>query len=352
MSHTAPPPGGSEPLDASERELATALRNLPAGTPSAALDARILAAARQAVAPQPRARTVRGWRAVGLGTAASALIATGLFLRMHRDGDGLLHLPAATAVPEAARPAAGAQADRAGSADAAAMPPPLPSMPSPSPPPEMQLPPPPRTPAPAPAPAMVPPTEPAMALEAPAATVPAKPGGAAERIDDAHAQEAAPIAFPRAEPARQERSAAAPAAPAAAPPSPVAADVTAPARDDDRLEDRRRAKAAPPPALAQPAAKAVGAAVGTTAPASTAGYGGRKDDTGARSGVKSAAAAENAPAPANAGDEAALAPSVWLDRIRQRLAAGDRDGARASLRRFQQDHPDLPIPDDLRVLLP
>ena len=78
-----------DPLDADERELARVLRALPAGEPPSALDARILAMARDAVVTtpaqqdeaQPRAR--RAPRFVwGLGVAASCVMAAGLVWRM------------------------------------------------------------------------------------------------------------------------------------------------------------------------------------------------------------------------------------------------------------------------------
>lgn len=78
-----------DPLDADERELARVLRALPAGEPPSALDARILAMARDAVVStpaqkdegQPRARRAQrlAW---GLGVAASCVIAAGLVWRM------------------------------------------------------------------------------------------------------------------------------------------------------------------------------------------------------------------------------------------------------------------------------
>ncbi|MFN3842592.1 MAG: hypothetical protein ACK4RW_04915 [Rehaibacterium terrae] len=45
-----------------------------------------------------------------------------------------------------------------------------------------------------------------------------------------------------------------------------------------------------------------------------------------------------------------LAPADWIARIRERLAAGQADDARRSLRRFIDVHPDHPLPDDLRAL--
>lgn len=76
---------------------------------------------------------------------------------------------------------------------------------------------------------------------------------------------------------------------------------------------------------------------------------------------------QSAPAPA-AAEAAVMADSVslrdipveadvqlperdWLQRIEQRLAHGDRDGARASLRRFAEKYPQTELPPELRALL-
>jgi Meckel syndrome type 1 protein len=77
------------PLDAEEAQVAAALDALPGGTPSAALDARILAMAREAVAPQARAHGVapgaprqrprrRSSALWWLGSAAGAVMAAGI----------------------------------------------------------------------------------------------------------------------------------------------------------------------------------------------------------------------------------------------------------------------------------
>lgn len=78
-----------DPLDADERALARVLRALPAGEPPSALDARLLAMARDAVVTtpaqadeaQPRARRAPRW-AWGLGVAASCVMAAGLVWRL------------------------------------------------------------------------------------------------------------------------------------------------------------------------------------------------------------------------------------------------------------------------------
>lgn len=54
---------------------------------------------------------------------------------------------------------------------------------------------------------------------------------------------------------------------------------------------------------------------------------------------------------AAAESDARLAPRRWLARIRERRDAGEHATARASLQRFQREHPQARIPDDLRELL-
>ena len=50
-------------------------------------------------------------------------------------------------------------------------------------------------------------------------------------------------------------------------------------------------------------------------------------------------------------EDAVLAPEPWLERVRDRVQAGDRQGAEHSLRRFVLAHPDRPVPRDLQRLL-
>ncbi len=102
-----------EPLDEDERALARVLRALPTGEPPSALDARILAAARDAVVAtheSPRVQRRRssrlGW---GLGLAASCVMAAGLVWRLGGFGMDAVESAAAPAglnAPMAAAPAA------------------------------------------------------------------------------------------------------------------------------------------------------------------------------------------------------------------------------------------------------
>lgn len=51
-------------------------------------------------------------------------------------------------------------------------------------------------------------------------------------------------------------------------------------------------------------------------------------------------------------DDAMLAPAAWIERIRERVQQGDSAGARASLRRLLQAHPETELPADLVPLRP
>lgn len=339
MSQTTPPPASPEPLDANERELARLLRELPTAAPPPALDARILAAARSAVQPQVRRRPLRLWRSLGIGTAASALIATGLLLRMHQDRQTTLPLPAEVAAPATAPAAATAAADTTTSgaeAQALTAPP-------------KELPPPTAT-----------ATVPTATRAVQAHDEPRRTAASAEVANRPAA--AAPMAFPTPAPApaatATETSAARPPPappPAPAPPPPAAAAVDAGPAGAGRLQATTNAAALAAPAAAKPSAPARAEAL---SPADDVAAQARDDQHSAtggardRQGVKSGRHKQAAPAQPFPGDDAALAPAAWLDRIRARLADGDRDGARASLRRFHQHYPDDAIPDDLRVLLP
>ena len=113
-----------DPLDADERELARVLRALPAGEPPSALDARILAMARDAVVTTPlqrdEARPRRAPRFVwGLGVAASCVMAAGLVWRMGGFGSESLDLVGS----ELREEAAAGQAPEPGGQPAAPLPP-------------------------------------------------------------------------------------------------------------------------------------------------------------------------------------------------------------------------------------
>lgn len=105
-----------DPLDADERELARVLRALPAGEPPSALDARILAMARDAVVTSPaqedegQPRRRRAPRiAWGLGVAASCVFAAGLVWRMGGFGTTSFDVAGAEWRDDSTAPAASAE---------------------------------------------------------------------------------------------------------------------------------------------------------------------------------------------------------------------------------------------------
>jgi len=310
------------PLTPEELELRRQLEAAAGPGPSPQLDARVLAAARQAAAPPAHPATAtapvaRGWRRARrrrwiapLGLAASLVLAFGVAWQLREPPLPGQALPAAApaaadrSAPAAAQavhaPAAeeAAPAADAGAADSAA----TPAVQRPAAAVARKLPPPPpddaavampRAPLPA-APAPVA----AMAEPAPAASPAAEVAAAAEAAraaqDMARARQAQGAARRAAERSRQEASAMRPG-PAMAP---------------------RQAIAAPPP---PPASAPV-----------------------------SAAAIEDGPPPV----AMALAdPQEWLQWIRGLQADGDIEGARASLQWFVREHPQLEVPEDLRPLL-
>lgn len=285
-----------DPLDADERELARVLRALPAGEPPSALDARILAMARDAVVTtpllkdeaQPRARrTPRiAW---GLGVAASCVFAAGLVWRMGGFGTESFDLVGTERREDAAPSAANAEPDVQPAA-------PLPPAPEehisveigvPSTPARALAPPPPPPPMEAPAPQ-------AAVGSAPAAPPPAPPTPPAPATPAAAAEA---VAESRAEAARAREQATMRMAPEPAPAGAWSADASEPAA----LE-------------------------------SLTVFGSRVADVQAASVV-----AEDS----NAG------PQTWIQRIRARIDRGDTEGARQSLEGFIERYPRKPLPQDL-----
>lgn len=102
------------------------------------------------------------------------------------------------------------------------------------------------------------------------------------------------------------------------------------AASDARMEGGLMAAPAPAPAPAAPAAPPI-----------------------AEDRIPFAATASPADAAfeAVADADARLSRRQWLQRIRERRDAGEHAAARASLQRFQREHPRAHIPDDLRALL-
>ena len=387
---TTPQDPRRHPLQDDEVELARVLRALPAGEPSAKLDAAILAAASDAVAaagsPASRRRVRPAWALPtwAIGTAAAAVLAVGV-------GVQLMPPPSSTKADRAQTPAAPAAAitesdDRLGVEFVErpreippTYPPPQPrreqphvereSAPAPSPPP----PPPPAVAAPEPQ-AFPAPTAPrdAGAFAPPPGSLgetdaAASAGGRADssrlrqstselnRIDAERRARARQLA--QHEAAREEQAEAgraqaqladaasdetsafgATAARDAAAPTPPAANEQIAADADVAEAAPVVAAPAPSPAPAAAAPPAVADRASTAAP--TAGV--------AAPATVAAAKAETFPPVA---EDAKLLPAAWLERIRARWRAGDRDGARASLATLRERHPQLVIPDDLQPLL-
>lgn len=286
-SGNAPDPRHA-PLDADEARLAAALDALPGGGPSAALDARILAMAREAVAPpasargaatsslrpRPRRRSSALW---WLGSAAGAVMAAGIGWQI----SGLR-----TAAPDGA--------DRASTAAS------RPAAPREG---DMEV-------------VIIP----RSASETKASTV------------SESANSAAPIAAERAAPAEhpsRQREADSREAPAAiqpvAPPAPAMAPSPQPTPSPGAVLDIQRQEA--------PAA-GVGVEVGEQPQLD------RIEVTGSRiSGFPPVV------------QDFRLSPEDWLQRIRDRRDSGDLDSARRSVREFVRAHPHRVLPKDLRQLL-
>ncbi len=300
---TTPHDPPDDRLDAEEQRLARVLCTLPSGAPPSALDAKILATARDAAAPRRRRPML--W---GLGTAAAAVLAVGVIWHMQYQPAPPPMLPESpVAFPETApvererreqsREETSAEAqpqtlgEQSAKRDAATPPPPPPPAPPPSA--ELQR----ASPGPAaPSPAEPQPSEdPAIVFEEPAPMdTPAEPAPATEPGPPGITARPAP-------------------APPVEPATPAAAGSAAAAPTSD-------------------------AEAAMSAPAAPQGYATQAD------------AESQAVLPPVHTDEA-LAPAEWLARIRARLAAGDRADAIASLRRFRAVHPLIALPDDLEPLL-
>ncbi|GAB3242240.1 hypothetical protein [Chitinimonas naiadis] len=98
-----------KPDELDDAALSTAYRALETPSPSAALDAAILAAAREAVQPSATvlpfpARPRRNWR-LPLGLAASLTLAVGLSWQLQQSGDATLDMPIAPAIQAETAPA-------------------------------------------------------------------------------------------------------------------------------------------------------------------------------------------------------------------------------------------------------
>ncbi len=354
-------PGSGHPgderhaLTPEERALADRLARLgPQGEPSPALDARVLAAARAdaTATPAPRrsahaARTRRRWP-VAFGAAATLAIVGGLAWQLRPLDE--VHVE----YSEAPRTVSGPSADTAPAAPAARVARRAPD----------------RAEASGQAAAVAPPA--AQPLSAP----PPEPAAAAAAATD---QQPAPKAFKPApaeppvvfdEPSPMDTPAPPPEARRALPPPPTPPAPPAPVREVAPLPApaaSREAAAGEAPETARllrqkaidTRTRAVVPQVATGTRASTAkpadpavaADASELDSvvvTGARSDSFGDQPAADLP-PASA--DSPQVQQAWLQRVRQLVAEGKPDAARASLREYRHRYPEATLPEDLRALL-
>lgn len=316
-----------DPLNPEERALAARLQRAGAAeAPPAALDARILAAAREAARHPPRASRrprLAAWLPGGaitvVGTAAAFVIAIGTAWQLRpverpsasapQADDGVVAVellgPRATHPDTAAGPAPDSAAAVRGPAEQS------------------------RNAGPAPR------AEAAREITGPRASDPAAVADA-----PAPAQTGADPRPPATSVADASATFAAPAA-ADATPLPPSADV-APGAASSNAE----AAAAAGTSLSEPTVPGVERPRRATYTTAARARAATHDDRAAsprRAEDRSTVLAE---IPIDA--DAELAPAAWLERIRARRDAGDVDGARESLRRFVIANPRLRVPPDLR----
>lgn len=286
-----------DPLDADERELARVLRALPAGEPPSALDARILAMARDAVVTTPalkdeaQPRMRRAPRFVwGLGVAASCVMAAGLVWRMGGFGAENFDVAGASVPSDDASAAASSMQ-------------PAPPMPE---------------------------------AESEHISVEISPPSTA-----------APIAPPPPPPA--ERAPVEQRAVTASAASPPAANAMSAEADEplsrlrdvsveqQRRESRREQASAEPQFAPAPAAPMADAAMAESE--SRADESQTLDSVMVTGSRISALSIEH--------EDGSAGPQTWLQRVRARIERGDEDGARDSLRAFVERYPSKPLPQDL-----
>lgn len=401
-----------EPLDAEEAALAEQLARLgPHGEPSPRLDARILAAAHDAVSEQARPRRRSRWP-LGLGVAASALLAVGIAWQLRPTHESPLDREFAAADADAAASASVAAADASAgtgpaSGDAAAR--------------QMAPPPPPLESVAAPLVTELPANASPSAVYNPPAALPAQPAVAKTRpalpsprrsvVESAEPRQAdaPPLAQAAATDSTnldsvavsgtQLRSPATAALPPP-PPAPPAATAAAAATSSDRTIRPLGGVVADPETYAEIAAQREQA---RAQHARNAAASAERQESRARRASEASSDMQDAIAPAAAATSApvvgnvdgfdyarnagaapaakstarnnAFAPSVtrnslkrtdlqlpvvedtkldaddWLERIRLRRDLGDRASAVESLLRFRQAHPFQKTPEDLQELL-
>lgn len=297
----------TEPLDDDERAFARIARALPAGDPPAALDARILKAASDAVASRPRRRFAwlasGGTAAWGIGSAAAAVLAIGV--AWHSLNPTPYSLPPSSPVTvrdmeeQDSTPVVFSDQNATDALAAAPPPPPPADLP------QAQL----RAP---PAPAIAPPAPP----PPPAAPMPFPETGLDEHVADAATS--------------SEHDAASGAGLLSAESVAQSAASRRAQESATQLAEQAHDMAAAKASVAQPA------------PASNAAL-------GAAAVQRAHAAKEDAEQRVQADSK--RYPESWLLKIRTRVQEGDVAGARASLALFVAKYPKHPVPDDLKPLL-
>jgi hypothetical protein len=311
-----------DPLSSEERELAARLQRLggPDG-PSAALDARILAAARQAVGQPAASRTRRrprfaawlpGSAITAVGTAAALVIVIGTAWQL-RPVDRPAAQPPGIADDEAVTVELLAPRKTPAASETAAEAPTAAASPS--------------TRASAAAPHGS--TAEAVADRRAAAQDAAAPTA---ETDSGSTGTATPVA---AEPAPTSAPHAGASTPSPAPAAPVL-DTVGPSADAPATPQQAEASSRPRRATYTTAARARAESRDGPRGASTPA---KPDDVHA---------VDLASIPVH--EDASLPPGEWLERIRARRDTGDVDAARTSLERFIRAHPRLRPPRDLREL--
>lgn len=317
----------TEPLSAEERELAALLGRIgPHGEPSPALDAKVLAAAHDAVTRDTARAPVRRrrWPALA-GLAASLLIAAGIgwqLLPRHEAAMQVSEAPVAAVMIDGNTEAADAAAPAAAKSVAPPPPPPPPPPPEfkPSPTPIKQLAPPRSAPVPPPAVERLRDAPPVDVAEPRATDIVVSPA-------------APPPAAPPPPPAPAPEESAALLAPGAVQAPRAFEPAPAAVRQDAYA---RKAAAAPAP-VTNTGAEAKAAANDSATLDSVMVTGSRADELDVL-GIEVEA-------------DTRLSKRAWLHRIELRRTQGDTDGARESLRLFVKKYPRATLPPELRDLL-
>jgi hypothetical protein len=293
-------------LTTEERALAQRLARLgPHGEPSPALDASVLAAAHDAVAQHAGMRVPRRRWPAAFGIAASLALAVGIAWQL--------------------RPLPQAAVDRSEAPTAASV----------------------QT-----------PSQPASVADSPmeSATAPADATAIAPQADAAATTSMPPTEASRESAKTMKSAAAAPPPPVEQPPiePDIVLDNPAPAAEaaaqSAPVTAPRAFSMQPPPAAPATSDKRQSAAAAADAAANALPETNTLDRLQATGTAEAAASDEPGTDVPPATMTSPEARDAWLARIRELLAAGKLDAARASLREFRHRYPDAPLPDDLHAL--